>query len=100
MDRVRDGGADAAQAEFADALALADEALVIDIFAAREQPVDGLTSRIVTDRAPAHVRYVPDGADAVAEAAAAARPGDLVLTVGAGDVTALGPRLVDRLGAR
>ena len=87
-------------AEFADALALADEALVIDIFAAREQPVDGLTSRIVTDRAPAHVRYVPDGADAVAEAAAAARPGDLVLTVGAGDVTALGPRLVDRLGAR
>ncbi|MEX5299414.1 UDP-N-acetylmuramate--L-alanine ligase [Kocuria sp. CPCC 205292] len=87
-------------AEFADALALADEALVIDIYAAREQPVAGLTSEIVTERAPAHVRYVPDGSDAVDQAVRAARPGDLVLTVGAGDVTALGPRLVDRLGAR
>ncbi|MFI7579933.1 UDP-N-acetylmuramate--L-alanine ligase [Kocuria kalidii] len=87
-------------AEFADALALADESLVIDIFAARERPVAGLTSEIITERAPAHVRYVPDGADAVAQAALAARPGDLVLTVGAGDVTGLGPRLVDRLGDR
>jgi UDP-N-acetylmuramate--alanine ligase len=85
-------------AEFADALALADESLVVDVFAAREQPVAGLTSEVITDRAPAHVRYVPDGAQAVAEAARAARPGDLVLTVGAGDVTRLGPLLVDRLG--
>ncbi|GEO95977.1 UDP-N-acetylmuramate--L-alanine ligase [Kocuria turfanensis] len=85
-------------AEFADALALADESLVIDVFAAREQPVAGLTSEVITERAPAHVRYVPDGAQAVAEAARAARPGDLVLTVGAGDVTRLGPLLVDRLG--
>ncbi|HST72699.1 UDP-N-acetylmuramate--L-alanine ligase [Kocuria rosea] len=87
-------------AEFADALALADESLVLDIFAAREQPVAGLTSEIITDRAPAHVRYVPRGADAVAEAAGAARPGDLVLTVGAGDVTGLGARLVDSLADR
>jgi UDP-N-acetylmuramate--alanine ligase len=84
--------------EFADALSLADESLVLDIFAAREQPVPGLTSEIITERAPGHVRYVPEGTDAVAEAARAARPGDLVLTVGAGDVTRLGPRLVDRLG--
>lgn len=85
-------------AEFAEALSLADESLVIDIFAAREEPVDGLSSEVITDRAPAHVRYVPDGAEAVAEAARAARAGDLVLTVGAGDVTRLGPTLVDRLG--
>jgi UDP-N-acetylmuramate--alanine ligase len=62
--------------------------------------VAGLTSEIITDRAPAHVRYVPRGADAVAEAAGAARPGDLVLTVGAGDVTGLGARLVDSLADR
>ena len=85
-------------AEFADALALADESLVVDIFGAREQPVEGLTSEVITDRAPAHVRYVPDGADAVAQAAASARAGDLLLTVGAGDVTRLGPLLLDRLG--
>ncbi|MFI7483099.1 UDP-N-acetylmuramate--L-alanine ligase [Kocuria sp. M1R5S2] len=87
-------------AEFAEALALADESLVLDVFGAREQPVEGVTSEIITDRAPAHVRYVPRAEAAVAEAAAAARPGDLVLTVGAGDVTRLGPLLVERLGAR
>lgn len=87
-------------AEFAAALALADEAFVLDVFAAREQPVPGLTSEVITSRAPGHVHYVPGADEAVARAAAAAGPGDLVLTVGAGDVTALGPRLVELLADR
>ena len=87
-------------AEFAAALALADEAFVLDVFAAREQPVPGLTSEVITSRAPGHVHYVPGADEAVARAAAAARPGDLVLTVGAGDVTALGPRLLEQLADR
>ena len=46
------------------------------------------------------VSYVPDMASAPAAAVARARPGDLVLTLGAGTVTELGPRILDLLAAR
>ncbi|GGC94539.1 UDP-N-acetylmuramate--L-alanine ligase [Tersicoccus solisilvae] len=87
-------------AEFAAALAAADRVTVLDIYPAREEPEPGVTSALITERfAPgAAVSLESDPGRAVRDAAAAARPGDLVLTVGAGDVTALGPRLVAALG--
>jgi UDP-N-acetylmuramate--alanine ligase len=84
------------------ALALADASLVLDVYPAREDPIPGVTSDIVIDAARAA------GADTAAEhdraavpdaVAGMAKPGDLVLTMGAGDVTDLGPLILARLGA-
>ncbi|WP_232544690.1 UDP-N-acetylmuramate--L-alanine ligase [Streptomyces buecherae] len=86
--------------EMGEALTLADAAFVLDIYPAREDPVPGVTSALVIDAATARgadVRAVADR-EAVPELVAGmAGPGDLVLTMGAGDVTDLGPRIVARL---
>ncbi|NBM16111.1 UDP-N-acetylmuramate--L-alanine ligase [Streptomyces sp. GC420] len=86
--------------EMGQALALADASVVLDIYPAREDPVPGVTSALIIDAARAagaDVTHVPDK-DAVPGAVAGmARPGDLVLTMGAGDVTDLGPRILARL---
>jgi UDP-N-acetylmuramate--alanine ligase len=86
-------------AEFGAALGLADEAIVLDVYAAREDPEPGVSGQLIVDAVPGgRARFVPDPARAVAVADAIAEPGDLVLTMGAGDITALGPRLVEILG--
>jgi UDP-N-acetylmuramate--alanine ligase len=87
-------------AELGAALALADQAYVLEVYAAREDPEPGVTGRLVADAVPSgSARYLP-GFQAVPQVvAAAARPGDLILTMGAGDVTTLGPLLVDALRA-
>src|SRR5436190_2139014 len=85
-------------AEFGAALALADEAIVLDVYAAREDPEPGVTGRLIVDAVPGgHARFVPETARVAALIDAIAEPGDLVLTMGAGDITALGPRLVENL---
>jgi len=87
-------------AEFGAALGLADEAVVLDVYAAREDPEPGVTGRLVADAVPGGaVRYVPDLADVPAAVAAIARPGDLVLTMGAGDITKMGPLVLDEIAA-
>jgi UDP-N-acetylmuramate--alanine ligase len=83
------------------ALGLADEAIVLDIYAAREDPEPGVTGRIVADAVPGgRARYVPDAGGVPAAVAEIAKPGDIVLTMGAGDVTRLGPAVVGALQAR
>ncbi|MGG6382757.1 UDP-N-acetylmuramate--L-alanine ligase [Paenarthrobacter sp. NEAU-H11] len=82
--------------EFADALNLADTALVLDIYAAREDPIPGVTSQLIADHLDEGGRLVAAG-DAVALLAASAADGDIVLTAGAGDVTAYGPQIVEAL---
>jgi UDP-N-acetylmuramate--alanine ligase len=86
--------------EMGGALALADASVVLDIYPAREDPIPGVTSGLIIDAARAA------GADVTAEndkdavpdvVAGMAKPGDLVLTMGAGDVTDLGPRILARL---
>jgi UDP-N-acetylmuramate--alanine ligase len=81
-------------ADFGAALGLADEVVVLDVYAAREDPVSGVTGALVADAVPLpadRVLFAPDRATVAAELARRARPGDLVITMGAGDVTALGP---------
>ena len=88
-------------AEFGAALGLADEAFVLDVYAAREDPEPGVSGLLVAQAVPGgRARFIPDRADLPAAVAAAARPGDLVLTMGAGDVTALGPLIVKALRQR
>lgn len=76
--------------------------MVTDIFGAREKPVDGVDSRVITDRiAPGtQVRYEPDFESAPGSVAAVTRPGDLVLTMGAGTVTTLGDAILATLAER
>jgi UDP-N-acetylmuramate--alanine ligase len=86
--------------EMGQALALADASVVLDIYPAREDPVPGVTSALITDAAEAAGATVTalHDKDAVPGAVAGiAGPGDLVLTMGAGDVTDLGPLILARL---
>jgi UDP-N-acetylmuramate--alanine ligase len=84
--------------EFAHALNAADTALVLDIYPAREDPIPGVTSALITEHLGAGGSLVGAGDEAVAALAAAAQPGDIILTAGAGDVTAYGPLIVESLG--
>jgi UDP-N-acetylmuramate--alanine ligase len=81
-------------AAFGAALGLADEAVVLDVYAAREDPEPGVTGRLVADAVPGGAHYVADFADVPKAVAALAAPGDLVLTMGAGDITRMGPLLL------
>jgi UDP-N-acetylmuramate--alanine ligase len=84
--------------EFATALSLADEVVVMEVYAAREDPEPGVTGELITSRVSHdRVRYVPGREEAVRQVAELARPGDIVLTMGAGDVTELGPLIVEGL---
>ncbi|MDQ1035553.1 UDP-N-acetylmuramate--alanine ligase [Streptomyces sp. V3I8] len=86
--------------EMGQALSLADASLVLDIYPAREDPVPGVTSELIIEAAQAagaRVTPVHDKAAVPALVAGMTRPGDLVLTMGAGDVTDLGPGILTRL---
>ncbi|MFF4284931.1 UDP-N-acetylmuramate--L-alanine ligase [Streptomyces sp. NPDC001633] len=88
--------------EMGQALALADASVVLDIYPAREDPIPGVTSTLIIDAARAAGAEVTAESDksAVPDVIAGmARPGDLVLTMGAGDVTDLGPAILTRLGS-
>ncbi|MCU1358449.1 MAG: murC [Acidimicrobiales bacterium] len=92
-------------ADFGAALALADVVGVTEVYAAGEPPIEGVTGRSIVDavfdRRPwASVAWLPTLDDAEQWALASLRPGDLCLTVGAGDISSLGPRLVDALARR
>ena len=83
--------------EFGQALALADQVIVMDVYGAREDPVPGVTGALVAAAVPLgtdRVCFEPSWSAVPALAAAALRPGDLLLTLGAGDVTQLGPEVL------
>ena len=83
--------------EFGDALSGADEVFVLDVYAAREQPIAGISGATVAQHVSVPVHYVPDFSAVAAQVAAAARPGDVVVTMGAGDVTMLGQEILTAL---
>ncbi len=88
-------------AEFGAALGLADEALVLDVYAAREEPEPGITGQTVAAAVPGgRARFLPAAAAVPDAIAGLAKPGDLVLTMGAGDVTLLGPAILAALRER
>ncbi|WP_405151695.1 UDP-N-acetylmuramate--L-alanine ligase [Sphaerisporangium sp. NBC_01403] len=89
--------------EFGAALGLADEAIVLDVYGAREDPEPGVSGALVAGKVPLpaeRVTYVSDRGTVPAIVADRARPGDVVLTMGAGDVTELGPHIVAELASR
>ncbi|MFE7619547.1 UDP-N-acetylmuramate--L-alanine ligase [Streptomyces sp. NPDC057496] len=88
--------------EMGQALALADASVVLDIYPAREDPIPGVTSELIIDAARAagaDVTPLHDKTAVPGVIAGMAKPGDLVLTMGAGDVTDLGPQILDHLSS-
>jgi len=86
--------------EFGVALDAADEVFVLDVYGAREQPLAGISGGTVAEHVGVPVHYVPDLSTVAEQVAAAVRPGDVVVTMGAGDVTLLGPEIISALRAR
>lgn len=83
--------------EFGTSLSVADQVIVLDVYGAREQPMPGVSGATVAEHVTAPVVYVPDFSAVAAHVASVARPGDVVLTMGAGDVTMLGGEILDEL---
>jgi UDP-N-acetylmuramate--alanine ligase len=84
------------------ALSVADLVIVADVYGAREQPMPGITGALVAEaamQAGAVTIYEPDRSRLTERVQEAIRPGDLVLTLGAGDVTRVGRELVQCLPA-
>jgi UDP-N-acetylmuramate--alanine ligase len=90
--------------EFSTAFGDADSLFVLDIYAASEKPIEGITGEILAQRirekSGKSVQYASSSADAVNSAAAAAHDGDMILTLGAGSVSQLGPIVLEKLEAR
>ena len=89
--------------EFGAALASADRVVVTDVYGAREAPVPGVSGELVADAARlscGEVHYVPLLGEAAVFVADRVEPGDVVLTLGAGDITALPDCLSARLDGR
>ena len=87
--------------EFAETFeALADHTIVVPIYPAREEPEPGVTGRLISERfADARrAEYVEDWDEAVARAVDLARPGDIVMPMGGGDIYRIVPALLEALG--
>jgi UDP-N-acetylmuramate--alanine ligase len=87
--------------EFTTAFGNADSLFVLDIYAASEKPIEGVSGEalagIIREKGGRSAQYVSSFADAVSSAAAAAEDGDMILTLGAGSVSQVGPMIVERL---
>jgi len=89
--------------DFGRALSLADEVVVLDVYGAREEPEPGVNGDLIArevDLPPGRVHYEPSWARVPALLADLAAPGDLVITMGAGDITVLGPEVLAELERR
>jgi len=88
--------------DFAAAFAAADEVIITEIYPAREQPIEGVTGRLIVDtiraRAPEKpVHFIPDKSEVPGFALDLLHPGDMLLTMGAGDIRVAGETLLKRL---
>ncbi len=90
--------------EFSTAFRDADSVLVLDIYAASEQPIPGVTGEMlanrITENGGQEALYVPSFAGAIEFAAGVAKPGDMILTLGAGSISQLGPQVLEALQSR
>jgi UDP-N-acetylmuramate--alanine ligase len=81
---------------FATTLDLADEVIVLEIYAASEKPIAGISSEAIVEKMM-HGKFIPNFIDAVEAVVKSAKPGDVVITLGAGDVSSLAPIIVEEL---
>jgi UDP-N-acetylmuramate--alanine ligase len=82
---------------FGQALGLADEVVVMEVYGAREDPMPGVTGALVAEAIPLpadQVLFEPSWTAVPTALATRLRPGDLLITLGAGDVTQIGPEVL------
>lgn len=84
-------------AEFAAALSVADHVVVADVYGAREEPLPGVSGRSISDLVTAPATFAPDLSALPALVSGLATSGDVILTLGAGDITMQGPEIVAAL---
>lgn len=82
--------------QFAESLALADEVWLLEVYAANEQPINGVSSANIA-RKLKNGRFQPNFLLATEEIARQARAGDVIITLGAGDVSSIGPLILEEL---
>jgi UDP-N-acetylmuramate--alanine ligase len=85
--------------EFAQALAASDQVVVLDIYAAREDPEPGVTGALISNafENKSQVHYVPEWSDVPKVAASLAGEGDFIMTMGCGDIYRMVPELLEAL---
>lgn len=84
--------------EFAEALSLADEVYCVEIYAASEAPIPGVTTETITQKDKSgKIRYLPNMLEVAEKVAHSAKSGDLIILLGAGDVNTLAPYILDLL---
>jgi len=87
--------------EFAEVLKSVHKAFVVDIQPAREKPLQGVHASMITDyaraRGYANLEYLGEKEKAIAAVTSIVQPGDIVMTIGAGSVTVLGPKILEKL---
>ena len=90
--------------EFTTAFGDADSLLVLDIYAASEKPIEGISgealAQAIREKSGQDVKYASSFADAMTSVVQAAQEGDMILTLGAGNVSQLGPMILEELKGR
>jgi UDP-N-acetylmuramate--alanine ligase len=87
--------------EFAESLGLSDFIYLLEIYAASEKPLDGVSSLLISKLMPPDkVKFEPSMLQVVTDVASVAKPGDLILILGAGDVSSLCAPILDALAAK
>lgn len=85
--------------QFAESLDKADEVILLEIYAASEKPIPGVSAELIAEKMR-HGRFIPNFAEAAEHLVEIAKPGDVILTLGAGDVNSLAPIIADGLSKR
>jgi UDP-N-acetylmuramate--alanine ligase len=87
--------------EFAKSLALSDFVYLLEIYAASEKPMEGVSSLLITKLMPVDkVKFEPSMLQVVTDVSLAAKSGDLIIILGAGDVSSLCAPILDALAAK
>ena len=85
--------------DFAAALSRADDVILLEVYAASEKPIAGVSSEVIA-QSMTNGKYIPNFVEATDTVIEMAKPGDVIMTLGAGDVSSLGPIIVDGLTKR
>ncbi|MGK9272412.1 UDP-N-acetylmuramate--L-alanine ligase [Williamsia muralis] len=86
--------------DFAESLSLADQVIVLDVYGAREEPIPGISGLTIADQITKPVAFQPDVSALPGQVADMAAPDDVILTIGAGDVTMQAAEIVEALRDR
>lgn len=85
--------------QFAETLSIADQCWLLEVYAASEQPITGVSSANIAKNMQGAI-FEPNFLAVTEAVALAAKPGDVIITLGAGDVSSLGPLILDELSKR